>query len=98
MPHTKLQFKVADFLAFVNTELKRTDASATDDYKKGLCTALEKVLKTCNWGVSFDYNYWKEKGYIEWQQAGSPSGSEEDKKQYLLGPTGQEYNRNYSTT
>lgn len=95
MPHKKHQFKVADFLAFVNPELKRTDESATDDYKKGLCTALEKVLKTCHWDISYTYNYWDEKGYIKWQQAGSPYQDESVKKKFMLGPSEQEFNRNY---
>lgn len=91
----KHQFKVQDFKEWVNTQLKETTDSTNDEYKKGLCAALEHILSECGWDIEFTYNYWDQRGYIEWQQAGSPSGEPSIKQQYVLGPGGQEYNRNY---
>lgn len=94
MAAKKAHYKVQTLKEWTNHELQRSDDQATDDFKKGLCTVLEKVLRDCNYDISYTYNYWDEKGYIEWQQAGSPTGNDQ-KKTYLLGPTGQEYNRHY---
>jgi hypothetical protein len=93
MPHKKNGFTVQDFKDWVNTQLKRTDPEATDEYKKALCHALEHVLKACNHAVEFDYTYWKETGYLEWMKAGEPGGDQ--KQTFILGPSGQEYNRTY---
>lgn len=88
-------FKVQDFKAWVNEQLKETSDEVTDEFKKGLCEALEQVLKQCHWDIEFTYNYWVERGLIEFQQAGSPSTGTNTKQQFILGPSGQEYNRNY---
>jgi hypothetical protein len=90
----KNAFPVQDFKTWVNTQLQQAPEIASDEFKKGLCMALEHVLKTCNYDVEFSYNYWTEQGLIEFQQAGSPTG-ENLKQQFVVGPSGQEYNRTY---
>lgn len=94
MPHKKSQFNVQAFKNWINIQLKRTDSEATEIYKKALCNALEHVLRECNHDIEFDYTYWKETGYMEWMKAGEPGGDQ--KQTYILGPSGQEYNRTYS--
>jgi hypothetical protein len=94
MRNKKSQFKVQEFKDWVNLNLKRTDDEATDNFKKGLCEALEHVLRECNFDIEYDYNYWKETGYMQWMKAGEPQGDQ--KQMYILGPSGQEYNRTYS--
>ena len=94
MRNKKTQFKVEDFKALANELLKQQDAAATDAYKKGVCELLERVLRKCNREIEYDYTYWKESGYMQWMQDGEPEVA--DKKQkYILGPSGQEYNRTY---
>jgi hypothetical protein len=90
----KNAFTVQDFKDWINTQLKEAPDNASDEFKKGLCAALEHVLTTCKWDIEFVYTYWTEQGLIEFQQAGCPKG-ENTKQQFVLGPSGQEYNRQY---
>lgn len=93
MAHKKNTFKVQEFKAYINDQLKRTDTYANDNFKAGLCIALEHILKQCNCYEGYNDNYWLEKGAEEWLRAGEPDFPE--KNQFIYGPTGQQYNRIY---
>ena len=89
----KKTFKVDEFKNYVNEQLARTDEFANKEFKAGLCVALGTVLMKSNNYEGFNYNYWNEKGWKEWRNAGEPDFPEKNK--YLYGEGGHEYNRHY---
>jgi hypothetical protein len=78
---------------YANNQLARTDAYATDEFKKGIISMIEKVLLDSGNYNGFDYVYWVTKGYNEWRETGQPKG--EDCTNYVRGNMG-EYSRIYS--
>jgi len=93
MARKKLTFKVDEFKSWINQQLKRTDDIATDEYKAGLCEAIEHVLQKSNRYEGYNDNYWLQKGWQEWREAGEPDFPLKDK--FICGPTGQKFNRQY---
>lgn len=93
MAQQKNTFKVEEFKTWVNQQLKRTDDFANDEYKAGLCAALEHVLQNSNRYQGYNDNYWLQKGWQEWRNAGEPDFPLKD--QFIYGPTGQRFNRHY---
>jgi hypothetical protein len=93
MAYKKQTFKIQEFKAWVNQQLKRTDKDADDRFKAGLCIALGHVLMRSGQYQGYNHNYWVEKGYEEWITAGQPDFPE--KNPCIYGPSGQMYNRCY---
>jgi len=74
-----------------NKQLTRDDLSKSE--KRAICEILETILfKTENYS-GFNYNYWLSVGCNQWRDAGEPSFPEKEK--YILGPSGDEWNRHY---
>jgi hypothetical protein len=87
----KKTIKVEEILKWANDQLKRTDETATQEFKSGICTMLERVLFNTGNYAGFQHNYWNEKGWKLWCEAGQPEEWPEKKK--YIGP---EYDRCYS--
>lgn len=84
-------FEVEAFKDWVNERLADDHPSLTQDFKRGLATALERVLHDTGNYAGFQNLYWQEQGYREWKDAGEPGFPE--KEQYITG--GEEYSRIY---
>lgn len=92
-PKPKKTFKVDDFKAYVNDQLTRTDefALSNENFKGGLCNALEHILHRSNSYKGFNNLYWMEGGCAEWEANGKvETWPEKDK--YILGEKGSKYN------
>jgi hypothetical protein len=83
-------FDVDSFKNYVNEQLKRNDGFATEDFKAGLCTALEHVLHNANTYQGYNDLYWLEQGASDWVVDGKTEIWEE-KKLYIYGPAESKY-------
>jgi|ERR1035437_3652697 hypothetical protein len=86
----KATFEVDTFRRYVNDQLQRTDSEATDDFKNGMCLALERILHGSDCYRGFNYLYWLKGGCDEWTNAGQPDFPEKDK--FIYGEKGSKYN------
>lgn len=77
---------VKEFHEWANKQLARTDAYATDEFKAGICTALEHVLHGSGNYKGYNNLYWLRQGCDEWEAAGRPDFPEKDK--YIDGNLG----------
>lgn len=84
-------FDVTKFKTYVNTQLARTDAYATEEFKGGLCIALEEVLQRTGNYNGFQYLYWEEIGWEEWRSSGNETEDWEEKKKYIYGTADSKY-------
>ena len=78
------------FKNWANEQLKRTDEYATQEFKAGICTGLERVLHDSGNYNGFNHNYWNATGFKAWLAAGEPDFPEKNK---YIGP---EYDRCYN--
>lgn len=100
MSRKKKTFEVEKFKEYVNIQLARTDEYATEEFKSGLCIALQEVLhRTGNYN-GFNDLYWLETGFNEWRTIGKETEDWEEKKKYIYGSPcskyrGSKYARRY---
>ena len=85
-------FDVTKFKTYVNTQLARTDAYATEEFKGGLCIALEEVLQRTDNYKGYNYLYWNEIGWQLWRTEGKETENWDEKKKYIYGEKGSKYN------
>ena len=93
---SKKTIEVEKIKVYANSMLARTDKFATVEFKAGIAIMIELILMSTNNYRGFQYNYWNDKGYKEWHDAGEPNFPEKDK--YIYGPKGKdnaEYDRTY---
>lgn len=91
MANARKTFNVQQMKDWVNKQLARKDDTATDQYKEGLCEAIEHILMESNSYEGYTNNYWQEQGRDEWHAAGTPKYCDE----FIYGPSGQKFNRKY---
>ena len=84
-------FDVETFKDYVNKQLSRTDEHATEDFKSGLCVALEQVLHRTGNYKGFNDLYWLEIGWNEWRTIGNQTEDWEEKKKYIYGTADSKY-------
>ena len=77
---------------WANAQLKRTDNYATEKFKEGICTMIERILFDANQYEGYNCIYWLEQGFDEWLKDGCPDFPE--KQQYIEGNEHQ-FNRYY---
>ena len=91
MARNKKTFDVVTFKEYVNNQLARTDEYATEDFKSGLCIALQEVLfRTGNYNGYNDL-YWNEIGWQEWRTIGKETEDWEEKKLFIYGTPDSKY-------
>lgn len=91
MARSKKTFDVETFKSYVNKQLSRTDEYATEDFKSGLCVALQEILhRTGNYN-GFNDLYWLEIGWDEWRTIGNETEDWEEKKKYIYGTADSKY-------
>ncbi len=87
------------FLEMMNEQI--ADKMFTSEERRILCGCLENILSKSGNYAGFNYNYWLGKdandensGVNQWRKAGEPDFPEKEK--FILGPTGDEWNRCYA--
>ena len=91
MAKSKKTFDVVTFKDYVNKQLSRTDEYATEDFKSGLCVALQEALhRTGNYN-GFNDLYWLEIGWNEWRTIGNETEDWEKKKVFIYGTPDSKY-------
>ena len=84
-------FDVETFKDYVNIQLSRTDKHATEEFKSGLCIALEQVLHRTGNYKGFNDLYWLEIGWNEWRTIGNETEDWEKKKLFIYGTPDSKY-------
>ena len=79
------------FKDYVNKQLARTDEHATNDFKCGLCIALEEALRITGNYNGYSDLYWDEIGWKEWRTIGKETEVWEEKKLYIYGTPDSKY-------
>ena len=101
MAKKRKTFEIEKLKEYANTQLARTDDTATADFKSGVAVMLQRVLFDTNNYNGYQHLYWDKQGYQEWVAAGEPDFPE--KYKYIYGGEGKtledfkdrEYNRRY---
>lgn len=70
--------KVSHILEFANSQLARKDDTATQEFKAGVCSMIQKVLFLSNNYEGFQFLPWLEGGYERWLEAGQPEDETKD--------------------
>ena len=91
MSRTKKTFDVVTFKTYVNEQLSRTDEYATEDFKSGLCVALQEVLHRSGNYNGYNHLYWNEIGWEKWRTIGKETEVWEEKKLFIYGTPDSKY-------
>ncbi len=86
-------FNVSEILVEANKQLARKDAEATEEFKKGVCVMIERILINTKNYNGYNYNLWSNGGFDAWQKAGEPDFPEKEK--YMYSDHGGCYDRYY---
>jgi len=70
--------KVSEILEFANEQLSRKDEEATQGFKAGVCSMIQKILFLSNNYEGFQFLPWLEGGYERWMEAGQPEDETKD--------------------
>jgi len=86
MTRKRKTFSVEEAKTKANEWLAR---DVSQEEKRGVCFLIENILHRTGNYKGFSYNYWDEKGFKDWLDAGEPDFPEKSK---YIGP---EYSRHY---
>lgn len=70
---------VSEVLTEANLQLSRIDATATQEFKEGICKMIENILHASGNYRGFNYIAWLNGGFEQWCKDGEPI----DKSKYL---------------
>ncbi len=87
------KINVIAVLTEANKQLAKQDDEATEDFKKGVCIMIERILMDTGNYNGYNYNIWNNGGCEAWQKDGKPDFPEKEK--YMYSNHGGCYDRYY---